>query len=46
MAWKNGTLAKATFKPSKSVPVRVRVKGASDSREIQLAAGRAFEFVP
>ena len=46
LTWKNGILATATFKPSMSGSVRVRVRRAAESRAIELRAGQSYEFTP
>jgi alpha-L-fucosidase 2 len=46
MTWKNGILRTATFKPSMSGSVRVRVRRAAESRAIEMRAGHPYEFTP
>ncbi len=44
--WRMGGLVKATLKTSRTGTTRVRVRGASQSRDIQLKAGVSFELGP
>ncbi len=44
--WRIGGLVKATLKTSRTGTTRVRVRGASQSRDIQLKAGVSFELGP
>jgi alpha-L-fucosidase 2 len=44
--WRMGGLVKATLKASRTGTTRVRVRGASQSRDIQLQAGVSFELGP